>query len=170
MALVLDVDAHELHRMALQLDLDRRAMVSAAKKAAVQAARWARVQTARGLSSRLGVPQGAFAKRITAKRRKAGASLFVGLNPLNVVMAKPTKTPKGLRAGRDNFPGAFIGRGKYGGTAGLRRKGESRLPLEAASFDVVSAGTPLIDSDIWPGLNDRFIELYKQELERKAGR
>lgn len=168
MALTVEIDPAELEFLAAQLELDKKAMVSAAKSAANKAVRWARVQAARGLSSRLGIPQGAFKSRVKARTGKK-SSVWIALNQLNVLKAGAKKTSRGLRAGREEFLGAFETKGKFGGTAGLRRKGKARTPLESASFDVAQAGTPLINSEVWPGLNERFLNFYKSELARKAG-
>jgi hypothetical protein len=166
----LDIDVDELRHLADQLEVDKKAMMASARSAAIQAARWARVQTQRGLSARLGVPSGAVAKRANAKKRGSGARLWVGLDPLNIVVAKPTTTRSGLRAGREEFFGAFEAKGKYSAKPiALRRKGSARNPLESVAFDVAAAGTPLIQSQVWPGLNDRFLQLYKSELERRSG-
>lgn len=166
----LDIDVDELKHLASELEVDKKAMIAAARSAAIQAARWARVQTQRGLSSRLGVPSQAVAKRANAKKRGSGARVWIGLDPLNIAIAKPTKTRAGLRGGKEEFFGAFEGKGKYSAKPiALRRKGKARSPLESVAFDVAAAGTPLIQSEVWPGLNDRFLQLYRSELERRSG-
>jgi hypothetical protein len=168
---VVDIDAAELEGMALHLDLNRKAAEQAVRAAANRTARWARVQIARGLASRLGIsPSVLQGKRLQAKAGRTGARVWIALNPLNVAQAGAKTAPGGLRAGRSDFRGAFLAKGRYGGRAGLRRAGRSRLPLESAAFDVLAAAPDEINRKAWPALNDKFIELYREELERRVGR
>ena len=170
MPLVIEIDPTELEGLALSLDLDKKAMQRAARVAANRAIRWARVQVARGLSTRLGVPQTAFMRRTkerNAKGRGSRASLWIALNPLNAAKAGARKTATGLRAGNVDLPGAFIGKGRYGGRVAMQRKGAARYPLKAASLDVLTAGREVINLQTWPELQARFLGFYTEELERR---
>lgn len=171
MPVLVDIDAAELEGMALHLDLTRKAAEQAVRAAANRTARWARVQIARGLASRLGISASLLqGKRLTAKAGRSGARVWIALNPLNAAQAGARSAPGGLRAGRSDFRGAFLAKGKYGGRAALRRVGRSRLPLEGAGFDVLAAAPDEINRKAWPALNDRFLEFYTEELERRVGR
>jgi len=170
MPAVVEIDAAELEGLALSLNVDRETMLAAAKTAANRAIAWARVQVARGLSERLGVRQESLEKRLRPRKaegKNTRASLWIALNPLNAERANPTKTATGLRAGNRDFPGAFLARGRYGGRVAVRRKGAARTPLEAASFDVMAIAPQAITRGTWPGLNDRFIAFYQEELEAR---
>lgn len=170
MPLVIEIDAAELEGIALALEVDKRTMQRAARAAANKAMRWVRMHVARGLSSRLGVPQAAITKRLKERKARGSssrASVWIGLSALNIARVNPRKTATGLRAGKQEFVGAFVGRGKYGGRVAMRRKGRARYPLEAASLDVLTPGREFIGREAWPGLNERFIELYRAELERR---
>lgn len=167
MPFVLSIDADQLEGMALLVGLTRDAMVKASKRAARRAVRWGRVQVARGLAARLGVPQGALAgRRMKASSRRNGARLWIALNPLNVAKANPRKYAKGIRAGRQEFEGAFVMSSKRGGLAGVRRKGSARYPLESAAFNVLTPGMDEIERKTWPALNEQFLAFYREELER----
>lgn len=172
MPVLVDIDADELEGMALRLDLTRKAAEQAVRAAAGRAARWARVQIARGLASRLGIsPSVLQGKRLTAKVGRSGARVWIALNPLNAAQAGARSAPGGLRAGRTDFRGAFLAKGQFGGgKAALRRAGRSRLPLESAGFDVLGAAPDEINRKAWPALNEKFLEFYGEELERRAGR
>lgn len=173
MPLVVEIDADSLEGMALKLDLAKRDMEAAARAAVNRTVRWARMQVARGMAARLGIGQGVIGKRVKArgaKGRNTRGQVWVGLDPLNVASAKPRKTPRGLRAGRQDFPGAFIGKGRYGGQVAYRRAGKARYPLEAVAFDLKSLAPELIDRGAWPELNAKFLEFYQAELERRVGR
>lgn len=171
MPVVVELDADELEHLARELDLDRKAMERAVRVAAGRTARWARTQISRGLASRLGLPAKLLAgKRLTAKSGRSGARVWVALNPVNAARAGAEKTAHGLRAAGRDFFGAFSLKSKHGGRAAVRRAGRARTPLEAASFDVVSAAPEEINGKAWPALNERFLAFYGEELERRASR
>lgn len=171
MPIELEIDAAELEGFALKLEASKRDMESSVRAAANKTARWARTQIARGLAARLGVPKDALAgRRLTAKSGRNGAKVWIALNPLNAYKAGPTQTARGLRAGGVDFAGAFVMSNAKGGKAAVRRKGSARLPLEAASLDVATPGTDEINSKVWPELNERFLEFYREELDRRLGR
>jgi len=167
----LDIDLAELEGFALKLEASRRDMEGAVRSAANKTARWARTQIARGLAGRLGVPTAALAgKRLKAKSSRNGARVWIALAPLNAYKAGPTKTARGLRAGRTDFAGAFVIAGKHGGRAAVQRRGSARLPLLAASLDIATPATDEINSKVWPALNEQFITFYRAELDRRLGR
>lgn len=172
MPALVEIDTDELHGLALALEVDRKTMEAAIRVAANRAIAWARVQVARGMSQRLGIRESSIAKRL--KERKANssskkASVWIALNPLNAERANPKKTPTGLKAGNQEFRGAFLAHGKYGGgLVAMRRKGKARKPLEGASFDILAIAPAMLTRGTWPGLNERFLAFYKEELERKA--
>lgn len=171
MPLVVDIDAAELEGLALRLEVDKKAMLAAIRRAANRAVAWGKTQIARGLSSRLGVPTRAMDKRLRARKasvRATRASLWVALNPLNAERAGASATAIGLRAGGRDFVGAFVATGRFGGKAAMRRVGNSRLPLESAAFDVIAEAPRVVTGESWPGLNEKFLEFYMQELERRA--
>lgn len=170
MSIRLELDLDELEGLAARFDVAGRAMERAALVAANRAVRWARVQLQRGLAARLGVPQNALQGRLKAlvARRRGSAAVWIALAPLNVVRARPKVTRTGVAAAGRDFEGAFVGRGRYGGRAGLRRKGAARTPLEAVSLDVAGVGVPLIRLQAWPELEAQFLRLYVAELERRG--
>lgn len=167
MPVIVEIDAAELDGLALSLNVVRKEAERAVRVAANRTARWARVQIARGLGARLGVPQSLLAgKRLTAKSGRSGAKVWIALNPLNAAAAGARETGRGLRAGRTDFPGSFLIKGKHGGKAAVHRAGRARTPLEASSFDVMAAAPAEINRKAWPALNERFLEFYREELER----
>ena len=166
MPIVVTIDADELEGIGELFDAAPSLMMRAARIAANRTVRWARTQIARGLSARLGAPIGAISARVLARPgRGRPASVWIALNPLNAAKANPSVRGGGLSAGREYFHGAFLAQGRYGGQAGLRRKGRGRLPLEAASLDVLSPGDEQI-REHWPSVNERFLDEYRRELER----
>lgn len=171
MPVLVDIDAAELEGMALHLELTRKAAEQAVRAAANRTARWARVQIARGLASRLGLsPQLFMGKRLQAKSGRTGARVWIALNPLNAAAAGAKEAAGGLRAGRADFRGAFLAKGKFGGRTALRRQGRARTPLEAAGFDVLRVADAEINRKAWPALNEKFLAFYVEELERRVGR
>lgn len=174
MSFVLELDVASLDGLAKALDADAKIMEQAARVAANRAIRWGRAQIARGLSARLGLAQGVISKRMRerrAKGRSRRASLWLGLNPVNVARLNPRKTSQGLRAGRNVYPGAFIARGRYGGTVAYRRAGKARKPLETVSVRLYGPAREFLAGGGWSSIQDRFAQLYLAEVEKRvAGR
>lgn len=172
MPIVIHIDPAEIEGLALNLEVDRRAMLAAQRAAANRAARWARVAVARGMAQKLGVPQSVLtSKRVRVRKAGAGksrASVWVGLNPINVAGLNPRRTASGLRAAGKDFPGAFVARGKYGARVAYRRRGRARYPLDAVAINVLSAAPKLIGKGAWPELNAKFLEFYRAELARRV--
>lgn len=169
MPIVATIDTSELEGLAASLEVDRRAMEEAAAAAARRAISWARTQVARGLASRLGVGQQSISKRLRERRKGARSSLWIALNPLNVASVAHSKTASGLRAAAREFRGGFVARGRYGGRVAMKRAGSSRTPLVAVSIDVLAQAPSEISRGTWPGLNERFLAFYLEELERRKG-
>lgn len=173
MSFVLEFIAAELDGLAKALNADAKIMQQAARVAANRAIRLGRAQIARGLSARLGLPQGAISKRMRERKataRKSRASLWLGLNPVNVGSLNPRKTSKGLRAGRTLFPGAFLGRGRYGGKVAYRRAGTARLPLETVVVRLYDPAREYLAAGGWASIHDRFVEIYLSEVEKRVAR
>lgn len=165
MPIVMTVDADELAGIANLLGAAPDLMMRAARTSANRTVRWARTQIARGLASRLGVPAGPVSARVKARPSSGRpASVWIALNPLNAGKVG-RESGRGLVAGREYFHRAFFAKGRYGGRAGLKRVGRARLPLEAASIDVLGPGGEEIGV-AWPAMNDRFVAEYRRELER----
>jgi hypothetical protein len=159
------VDAEELAGIATLLGAAPELMMRASRTAANRTVRWARTQIARGLASRLGVAAGPVSARVKSRPGTGRpASVWIALNPLNTGKVG-RESGRGIVAGREYFHRAFFAQGKFGGRAGLRRVGRSRLPLEAASVDVLGPGGEEIKV-AWPAMNDRFLAEYRRELER----
>src|SRR5688572_8279490 len=154
----------ELAGLAAKLDAEGRVMRNAARVAANRTVRWARLQLQRGLAARLQVPQVALKgrlKALTANRARSSAAVWIALRPLNIVRTRPRATRHGLAAGGQDFAGAFVGQGKYGGKVAMRRKSQSRTPLEGVSLDVARAARPLIETSSWPRIQEQFIRFYR---------
>jgi hypothetical protein len=166
--IVAEIDAGELEGLALSLQVDRRAMEAAAAAAARRAISWARTQIARGLAARLGVREQSISKRLKQRSKGKRTSLWIALNPLNLASVGHTKASGGLRAGAREYHGGFVARGRYGGRVAMRRAGSSRTPLVAVSIDVLAVAPSEISRGAWPGLNERFIAFYQEELARRA--
>lgn len=173
MSFVLEFDVRSLDGLAAGLGADAKIMQQAARVAANRAIRQGRAQVARGLAQRLGLPQGPVAKRMRsrpASARSRRASLWIGLNPINVARLNPRKTRQGLRAGRSVYAGAFVARGRYGGRVAYRRAGKSRLPLETVSVRLYDPAREYLSAGGWSRIQDRFTQLYVSEVEKRVAR
>lgn len=173
MSFILELDVASLDGLAAGLGADAKIMQQAARVAANRAIRFGRAQIARGLSARLGLPQGVLAKRMRERKANARtkrASLWLGLNPVNVASLNPRKTSSGLRAGRNLYPGAFVARGRYGGKVAYRRAGKARVPLEPVSVRLYGPAREFLASGGWSSIQDRFVQLYLAEVEKRVAR
>lgn len=172
MPYVLTVSTAELEGIALTLGADQKVMVAAARSAATRAARWARVQVSRGLPARVGIPSDVLdmKKRTAVRSRAASAKLWIGLNPVGAIRGNPVQTASGVQAFGRQFSHAFVMRTRKGGRTVVRRRGGQRLPLDVMRADVEDGAAEYIDGTAWPGLNERFLALYRAELDKRGGR
>jgi len=128
------------------------------KRAFKKTLKWFQSQAIKEATTELGVKRSALKGRWFANVLKG--SLWVGLNSLPVHRTgKPRQNKKGVRAGGNQYDGAFV----MNDSLVMIRSTDRRLPIEVVSKEIKD-DVQIAIYKLLPLSIARFKELYKQEL------
>ena len=155
----LTIDAEDLEDIVRAVGATEAQAVRALKRAGRHAARWTGTRVVRRVSKSTKIQQ----KVLRTRRGKAhgnAAGVWFGLNPVGVGRLKPRQNRRGVRAGGQQYDGAFV-RSKGAGPVVYKRRGADRLPIEALRLPIYRQGLNAAE-DL---RNDAAIE-FVREFER----
>jgi hypothetical protein len=147
---------------------------AACRRAVNRTLKWIWTRARRDISARVGVAQKMLMKRfqITPAKTMAsgvvGGSAWIGLNPIRVtqkLFGTLTKTPTGARAGRLNFPGAFVFLTPKKGEPGIyKRRGKARTPIDLVSIETDGPETRDLIDKITAEASEQLVDTLRAEL------
>ena len=142
---------------------------------------WVKTQAARETSQAAKIAGKLVRNRLRilrASKRRPFAKVWYGLNPIPArLLGKVRQTKRGVRAGRHDFPGAFVTGFKSGRTgvferatparrwtAGRSHQSTPNLPLKEAELILDSAEVQRAIHRTYARAGERFVTLLRQEL------
>lgn len=178
--IVLDLDADELDALARSVGATESIAKQALRSALGKTARWANTRVRRAVAKATDVPQGVLNARhrfdLRLPKGDTVATIWVGLNAVSAIHVRARETRRGVRAGKHQFEGAFIGRGRAGKVDGAghahvwRRVGKERLPVAKQVIDIAEKGRAAIRGEVLSGIERQFRRTFMHELEWRMQR
>lgn len=168
----LDVQALGLDRVIADLDATAAQADKALASTLVRMAGWLKARSVKGLSKELAIQQKVVRRRLKSfrvKRSPSGSSITIwyGLDPVALIYLGARETGTGVTAGKHKRQGAFIARGKNGGSQVFKRTGKSRLPLEKQVLDVNDKAATYLEDSLIGGaeFEAQFYKTFERELQ-----
>lgn len=145
-------------------DLSATAMQNAWRRTVRKTANWIKGQTVKAVSAETGIAQHVLRRRVRFYHRPKDAKVWLGLNPLNAHrLGRVRQTRRGVTAGRQHFPGAWVMKKKGPQGPVFRRVGSGRLPIERVAFDWDAPGEAAF-RDVCARAGERLLVIFRQEV------
>lgn len=169
---MLTVDASQLEAIAQELAGTDAEVKTALKRAINRTVMWMKTRAKQALSKGLKIPSriiqarlrhSLFTGEITSADTRL-ARIWVGLNPISAARLKPKQNKRGVTAGGELFPGAFMATGRSGNRHVYRRMGKSRLPIESVYKDI-QHGQEIIENQVFEGWEEFLYQRFEHELK-----
>ena len=147
---------------------------AASKRAVNKTLKWIWTRARRDIAGHVGVAQKLLINRFQVRDARilasgvASGSAWIGVNPLRVtreLFGPLTKTPTGARAGRHQFPGAFVFLTPKKDKPGIyKRRGKKRTPIDLVKIEVDSDETRALIDRIANDAGDQLVATFRAEL------
>lgn len=172
------LDTVAIESLTNELGLTDRQTRAALSRAVRRTAGTLRKRAERELKSELDVRKVAYLRRRLKSFRLTrsgveGARLWFGENPMFIsgLRGSIKKTKDGAvfdgRAGRQEFDGGFIVKGKYGRTI-MTRKGKDRLPIAEGTVPVKDQMDGLVESQLFADCLEILWANFEREMSARA--
>lgn len=171
-----DIDYGDLVALQDELAASDRQVYQAFNRALTRTAGTLRRMSSKGLKDELQLRNAkAIRKRLRTLRLKRGklldeVRLWYGTNdlPVSAFKGTPSKTGRGATFRGQDFPGAFIAKGKDGKRTIFKRRSRDRLPLIEQTMPVKDKMDVFLEDEIFTEVEAIFFKHFRADLRART--
>jgi hypothetical protein len=163
----LTIDQSQIEAISTALAATPKEAEKAMARALNRTAQWMQTRARRALAAGLNIPS----KVIRARLRYAlynksteRVRVWFGLNPVSAIRLKnPRQNATGVKAGGEQYDGAFIATGRNGNRHIYERVGKRRFPIVSV-YKEIEEGASILERQVFEGWEDFFFQRFEHEL------